>query len=337
MIHFLQKYNIVSIVPMRESIYKYLRLPKKIKLSRELLQINYAKYSPFVSPQIISYQNRDDLLLWFIKKKSFTQPILLPEEFLIYKALQKEQDTIFIFSTEPKRVYVIKNHKLVSAFFSYDTNETICKMLKNEYLIERCIEQSASLYEKYKNDAVKNISFLELIRFSQLHFSKEQVKNFFIQKLSYPIIAMLILYMGTVYMQTYFMQQHVEQLTKEYNALKMKNKKTKSLIKKHNRNVDDLQKLLNTEFVSRDPFSVLYSMGDIIKKGEDTTLLALQIQKNRVILKIKSKQSAIKFLKRLNALAIFNNVIIENTFKMRDNYKVYTYNFLLTDIMSFHE
>jgi len=325
MLELLLKYGVAEIVPMQKSYFHVAILPKKIKFSKELIRLNYEKLSPFDNAYILTYLEDKRLYLWFTQLKNLKK-IVIPEAFLIYQQLKMKNDGIYIFDTEPKKVFIIKNNLLENTFVSTETDDTILNILKVEYLFEKYFLLSSNDFNCLYKKALKKITILELYNFSQISLTKESIQRFFIQKLTYPFIFFMLFYIGITYTQAFFMQQKIDKLTEAYNVLKNKNHLIKDAIKKHNIEVDNYKKFINTELYSYDPYSVLYDMYSIINKGENTFIKSMEIANNHVKLMIQTNENAIKYLNRLNEIPYFKRVVIENNFhKKGTKEKIITY------------
>ena len=325
-IQILLKYDILKVIPMQESFFKVSILTKKIKLSPELIQLNYAKLSPIANPAIISYKEENAIYLWFFKKQELEQKILIPESFLIYKALQKKHDAIFIFETTPKQIYILKEKRLQAAFTSYESaNAPSISIIQDEYDLT-----DVEILEKREHDTLlknqlEKLTLRELFSFVEFTMDKENLKNFFIQKLTYPIVSLLFLYMFVSYAEGYFMQKKADALTQEYQTLKTKNSDAKDAIRKHNREVEKLEQFLTTEFQPVEPLKITHDLYKVITPKDKATVDFFSVTNGIIKIKIKTNDDAIKYLKRFNAISYLTGVVIDNTFKHRDGHKVHTF------------
>ncbi len=332
-IQLLLKHDILKVVPMQESFFKASVFTKKVKLSPELIQLNYAKLSPIADPAIISYKEESVIYLWFFKKHGLNEKILIPESFLIYKALRNRQDGVFVFETTPKQIYVLKEKRLQAAFVSYETDDApSISIIKDEYDLKDLEILPTKEHEKLLQNELERLTFKELFTFMQLKMDKENLKKFFVQKLSYPIVSLLFIYMFVSYAQGYFLQKKADTLTQEYQILKTENSDVKNAIRTHNREVESLEQFLKTEFEPVEPFKIAYDLYKMITPKDKATVDFLSITNGIVKIKIKSNDNAIKYLKRFNAVSYLTDVVIDNTFKHRDGYKIHTFTMKIKEV-----
>jgi hypothetical protein len=322
----LLQYDILKVIPMQESFFKVSTLTQKVKLSPELVQLNYEKLSPLANPTILSHKEESSIYLWFVKKQQLEEKILIPESFLIYKALQNTQEGVFIFETVPKQVYILKEKKLQAAFVSYESaDSSSIGIIKDEYDIKNLEIFSKQEHEKMLDNALEKLTLKELLAFAQFKINKENLKKFFVEKLTYPIVSLLLLYMFVSYAQGYFMQKKVDELTQEYQILKTKNSNVKNAIREHNREVEKLEQFFKTEFGAVEPFKATFDLYKIILPKDEATVSFFSFTNGIIKIKIKTKDNAVKYLKRFNASAYLKDIVIDNTYKQSDGYKVHTY------------
>ena len=121
------------------------------------------------------------------------------------------------------------------------------------------------------------------------------------------------------------MQKKADTLTQEYQTLKTKNSDVKNAIRKHNREVKKLEKFFTMEFESVEPMKITDDLYTVITPKDRAIVTLFSIFSGSVKIKIKTKDDAIKYLKRFNAINYLRDIVIDNTFKRRDGYKIHTF------------
>ena len=90
------KYNLVAILPFKDTFFYAQVLPKKAKPTKQLLSLNYSRLSPFNEPKIINILEKNYLMLWFYKT-ILNAPIIIPESYIIFKELNaNSKNAIYI-------------------------------------------------------------------------------------------------------------------------------------------------------------------------------------------------------------------------------------------------
>jgi len=319
------KNSIISVIPMSESSYYYTTLPSSVKLSKNLIFLNYKSKSPFSKTSIFSYKKKEHLSLWFSLKQSYSTLFIVPEGFLIFNILKNFGDGLYCVSINKdfKVIAYLKNDILLSEFILNDLNKL--DLLEKEY------KQKTKYisYDEYKNHTQKiwtDLNFLlELKQFLNLNFSKDKLVSLFEKKFYYPSIYIIVLYILISYYQANSLENKIELLMENYQQLKNKNSKVKQVIYQHNEKVKRLNKFIKDELYYQDPIKIISLLSKVIYPNDDAKITFLSITPNTMKIKIKTKDSAIKYFKRLNALGYFKNILIENTYKQQNGEKIYTY------------
>lgn len=323
-IQFLIRYNLLSIIPSKELFFLASDVPQGTKLNKELIAFNYEKRSPFKNPFICYYQEKDFLYIWFTKAKTFKALFVIPESFFIYKALQGMGDGIFLFEGETKLLFIMRKNRLLGQFSVNDASEIT--VAQEEYNFKSVTTLSSVEYQDYLRKGLKKVQLADLRYFANIDFSKEKVQDFILQKLTYPLVAILGFYMLVTFTQAYFMQSKVTKLTQKYKILQQQNTKTKEAIVQHNQAVQKLNSFAKEELSVVNPLQIIYDLNKIILPSDKAKVLYVEITSNLVQLRIQTKKDdGIKYLQRLNKLSYVKEVIIANTYTRKGGIKVYNY------------
>ena len=325
MLKYLEKYSIVTIVPLKKCVYFYTKLPVETKLSTELLALNYKNKSPFQESSLMNIVNKEHLSIWFTVKKYYKTPFILPEGYLYYKAISKLGNGLYTVSIveNKKLLLLIKDDILLLQFFISSQKEV--EIVENQY------KQSAQDISEKNSKKLLEVIYkeykllLELRHFIKINFSKESVKNIFIEKFSYPLIFVMLLYIAITYFQSYKLQKKIDTLTQTYRSLKTKNSFVKKSIKEHNQKVKKLKIFAKNELNYLDSIKFIVSLEKIIEKDEKAKVVYINMHTNSIQIRIETKEKAIKYFRRLDTLGYFKDIIIENTHRKRDGTKVYSY------------
>ena len=256
-----------KVIPIKDSVFLRKDTPD-IKLTRELVSLNYEMFSPYNNGDFVFYQDGKSLLLWFTAF-DVSKEFYIPESLLFYMKAQKENtNNAFVFKKDPKEgcsIAVIKEGSLVSQVYSKD-GCSIFPVLKREFSLKGDI---VSLEIK-KGDAIfDSISLkdvLTLFKFLNLNYKKiyryiyEEVKVLLIL-----LFLVLILYNFTLFAYT---SSQVSKKANELEVLKKQNKdvkkKFKELEEAHAFFSKFISKELNHPYLSE----VIYTLSEIFYKNE---------------------------------------------------------------------
>jgi len=321
----LSKYNLITVLPFEDTFFHATQLQKKVKLSKDLLKINYLKYSPFTNPNIITITHEQQLMLWFYTKEVNT-PIIIAESYLLFKALKEEQeDTIYVIHDTIVKILILKASCLVGAFTLSSLDESSIVLSMDEFHISKRVDITLQEYKTLKFSTLKNLSFEDIYKANQLHLDRETILPKFIEYASYPIAALVIFAMLVSYGQEKMLHAQIDSLKTTYLQNKTKNKKIKNFIKIHNKKVKKWQDFADKELAYISPTLLLAKIYEIFKDKEKAHFIDVSINAHKMLVKLATNENPVVFLNRLNAIDSIANVIIQNTYKPRDAMKIISY------------
>lgn len=325
MYEILSKYNFITIIPFDETFFYASTLPKKVKFTKELVHLNYSKYSPYKNSNIINYIDSDYLMLWFYEKE-ISSTIIIPESYLVFKELKSNQkDSIYIIQDDNIKIIIIKNNKLINAFSLDTIDEVTIKLTMDEYQIFQKDEITQNEYKDILQKAKKSLNIKDFYKFNNLELDRKTLLNNFVEKVSYPIAILIIFTIFISYLHENMLKSDIKNLKATYSLEKDKNRDIKSYIKKHNKEVKKWRGFALKELVYVEPVSILNSIYSIFEEKEKAYLVDVSISENKVLIKIQTDINPIVFLNRLNEINCFSRVIIQNTHKPRDAMKIISY------------
>ena len=321
------KYNIAQIIDVENSFFYSSTLPSGTKLTRELIELNYRRYSPFINFDMIYYIDDDYLYIWFIKdgvKKIENNLVLIPNTFLLYKQLN-QKDGIYVCDMQIKQVLVIKNSRLLSASFFEELNDDALAIMRTEYQLENIVYLAENEINSLYKQAKKEFEFIDILKFSRVQVDRKRVVDFLIEKMTYPLVGLILVYMLISYTQAYLMQEEISKKSEEFLQLKSKNTTVNRAIHQHNKMVDKYQNFSTKELQHTDPYRVLFDMYKVIKKSDKAILRSLKISNGIAKIQIETNEDPIKYLERLNKITYFKDVVIQSAIKRKYHKKIITY------------
>ena len=318
----LLRYDIVKILPFEDAFYYTEKLSKKVNLTKDLLRLNYLKYSPYRTAYILSNIKDENLMLWFYDKEIQAKSII-PESYLLFLELKKQQTNgLFVLKDNDYKIIVIKDGKLLSVYTLKELDKEMINLSLHEHQITECIELDYQML--YKN-AIDNITLKEIYDFNQLSLDKKTFFSKLINKTAYPISLLLVFAMGLNYLHGYYIDKQISKERSLYQDIKKKNKTINESIKKHNKNVKLWREFANKELVYPDIMAILKSLGDIPQKGEKVFIRDLSISGSIMRLRLRSNMNPVIFLNRLSSIKYFDRVVIASVHKPKKDLKIITY------------
>ncbi len=298
-------------------------LPAGVKLSSEMIRLNYIRLSPLREVKILSYHSRSRLYLWFVPPELIRARIPIPENFLLYLGVEK-QDGIYRVAGDSPWAFVVEEGELRSTFPLHDP--MALRVTMEEYDLREFREIDRQERERLLRLGRSRLRPADLAQFVDLKISRERLLPTLIERGTYPLLGVLALYAFVSYIQGERMQSELEQLSTRYRVLKEQNAPLKKKIRAYNRQVRFLEEFADRELAGIDPMQLLYDLIGLIRPGEDTRFTNLQVGSGEIRLSLESGEDPVTYLNRLNHLGYLRNVVIHSSRKLRkSNKKIYTY------------
>jgi len=333
MLHFLQKQNYIVLIPSQHTYFYKVNLPKNIKLSKELLQLNYESYSPFKPKEIIAIEEKTNLLLWFCAN-TITAPIAIPEDYLLYLTLKKQHSNAITLleTTRFTKVIVIKNSQLENIFSTDNVNQSFLQICTDEYGIENVVTYTKDQYRALLKNSQKNLSLTLLYKFFRVDLQPKELLKKTIEKASYPLSFLLIFSMAINFYHNSSLEKEINLLTSEYKNLQHKNQNLADALQKHNKQMKFYQTFVTQELLYPDPFTVLQKLYKVVEEERGSSLYLLSATQGKLSVKIQTSKNPVELLNKLSALSEFKSVLLGTTYRPKSQAPIYTYNIELKPI-----
>ena len=317
------KYRIATILPFEQSSFHSATLAPKLKLSKELITLNFSKLSPFRDPQILSKQDKETLYLWFYKEKR-REPIVIPESYLLFQATQKKFDNqIIVFTDTVLKVIVIANNRLVDAYTMESLDMDLLHLSMDENNIKAYTIFTKEEYKEILQAATADLSIQDFFTWNQFEFDRKRLLELGIERLSYPLTVLAIVYVLLDASHTYLLEEKITELTENYKTLRDENSKIKQALSTQDAQQEHWEQIKSEELIFPD---TLHLVDSIITTLRDENITITQMQFNGAIGRVvlQTSKNPVDYLNKLSNIPTFTNIIIANTHK-NGTYKTVTY------------
>ena len=323
---FLRK-DIITILPMELTFHFSIKISEYIKMTDELMRLNYSHYSPYPNPEIISYYDGTLLHLWFYKRK-IKSLFIIPEAFILFQELRDNfSNDVVIVHDDLYKIFLIKEKQLLKAqvFKKYD--EQIVKLIMDEYNITNL----SNTKDLKSSELLKNIHFLKMLKWKNPSIKFKSVISSMLDTLAYPIAFFFFSIMIAQFLYGYQLSSEVENLQNKYIALKEKNKKIKKYIKTRKYLQNRWNSFLTKELIYPDVMIVLETIVDILP-ADKVNIRHINIIGDEVLVTLESNENPIIMLNKFVDMKLFENVIIKRSFNQKKWKKVIVYQMNLLPI-----
>ena len=275
------KREIINISTMKENFFIYKKLDKKIKLSQEIIKINYSSESPFLvnETNITSVSEENYLYLWFSKKTESQR--YLPESLLLFRHLVKtHQNAICIFKGDVYRILIIKNSILKASFVKRNITENDLLLMKDEYFLDTEIIFDKDEYDSFLKKSYKYLLSNDLLSILNIQLDFKSTLNSIIQWSALPLLISSIILTGFIAGYDFYQKSENEKL---FNIFKDSAKLTSEIKNSVNKNeeLSEVFSSLDNEFKY---INKSLAISKILKISEDLnmTLEFIRIDDARV-------------------------------------------------------
>lgn len=312
----LLKYRIATILPFEQSSFHSAALTPKLKLTKELIYLNFSKLAPFKTPYILKKQEKETLYLWFYKEKK-SEPIVIPESYLLYKATQEKYDNqVIVFSDTLFKVIVIVNSQLVDAFTMESLDMNLLHLSMDENSITQYTIFTKEEYISTLETAKENLSIQDLVTWNQFELDRQKLLSLAIERLSYPLSVLAVIYILLDAGHTYLLKEKINELTLSYKTLRDENSKIKNALSSQDIQQEHWEQIKDEELIFPDTLRLVDS---IISALRDDNITITQMQFNgaagRVVL--QTSENPVDYLNKLSNIPAFSNIIIANSRKSK--------------------
>jgi hypothetical protein len=318
-ISFLLKKGIVRLSKIEDSFFLYKKLDKRIKIDRNIIDINYGKESPYSGDRdsVVSIVDRDNLYLWFFKE-DFNRYV--PEAYIIFRKLSLEyQNVIFIIKGDIDKSVVIKDFVLLSSFSKGNLSKTDILLLKEEFSITKIVEMKMDEYQNYTKDAFEYLRINDILNILKIDFDFKKLLIDGVHLLSLPVFISSIVVTMTVFGYSLLIGKEKDKLFALYKQNQKVNYKLKESIDK---NIQEsiLYKEISKEFRYIDKSIALSKILETTEKMK-MNLYYIKIYDNNVNFTIKTKNNSIIpiYIKKLFKSNLFDDIKNLNSRKSRDS------------------
>ncbi len=307
--------GLINLIPAEDTFFKNVEIPKNVKLTPELVKINYQHLSPFPSGDIIFYKTKKFLYLWFVKYPLLeTKKVNIPEGYFIYKQFKHQKNAIVIVRKENSVIVsVLKDGELLSQFtlsssLAVNLKDRI-ELLKKEYSLK-----NPEVIEIERNQLKTRADLKDIFAFSKFEMNKESLKSFFIENIKVPLIIILLI----VSIYDIFLLNYLQKEKEKRQAILYQLKKENAEIKNSLYKLEDESKFWN-EFQKKEMkfeniYNVLTAIGKILKE-KNGKFESLNFSGNLIDLWIKTKSKSTTLIDKLVKTGYFEEVKIISSAK----------------------
>lgn len=316
---YLLQRDIIELSKIEQSFFLYKKLDKKLKLSQEIILLNYLKESPYPSneTEITAIVDKDRLYLWFNRA---TKGYYLPEALLLFRQLSFEySNVIFIIKGEIDKVVVIKDSVLVASFAKKTISDGDIALIKDEYFLDTIVVLDEKNYSTFLKNAFKFLKFSDIFHILNIKFDIKALFNRGVLVSALPIFITSIVLVVVVLGYSLYLKDGTQKLYKRYKKSQLLTVDIKEKINR-NENLNEVFNALSDEFKYEDK---VMALSEIIRNSDELnmTMFYINSYENNIdfIVKTEDSNKIPIYTKRLFETKLFSDVKNISSQKTRAN------------------
>jgi len=309
----------ITFSKVEDSFFLYKKLDKKIKLTSEIIKLNYLKESPYQLDEssISSIVSHDNLYLWFHREDGSRY---LPEALLIYRKLVKNHNNVLcIVRGEVDKVVVIKEGILVSSFSRKSITKSNTFLIQDEYGIKDILVIEKDKYDSFLKNTYNFLTPNDLFNILNIQIDFKSLINRIIRWSAMPLFISSLLTLMAMGGYGYYLNSEKEKLQEYYQN----NKTMTSQIKESIDSNEDENIRFNNLSKEFKYYDKTVAISSIIKVTQEMNLTMhyIKVYENKVdfIVRANEQKAIPLYVKNLFHSEYFVDVKNLSTFKLRNN------------------
>jgi hypothetical protein len=294
-----------NIIAIEDTFLRVFDKPQNVRLSKQVIEFNYSHLSPFKNGDILYYQTRDKIYVWYLQNQlRVKNAITIPEGFLLYRFFRERRDAVVVLPrNEALNALVISQGELRAqvTLKGVVDQEAALDLLKREYSLQ---EMTLIRLEAAARFAVKPA---DLLAFAHFEFKSTGLIEKLIGLAKGPVIAMLLITAGfTLYNATRLEGIYSEK--KSYlEKLKRENAPLQTSLDKVREQNSYWSEFVAKEQAYPDFYQVLTQLGEVLKR-HGGYLNSVDYADNRISIWTGLKTSEAAIIKDLLETGLFMEV-----------------------------
>ena len=305
----------ITVLPMEKSFFFQTTFSKKIKLTDDLVRLNYNRYSPIKNQMNIYRLEEERLYLWFYAEEIKT-PFIIPESYLLFTLLKKEHNNklIIVTAKEIYKILVIKNNLLEAVFTLASLDSEIISITLHEHLLDEVVTLSEQEYNQLYSNGIKELPLFDILKWNVFKINRDEILNKSLNFIAYPLSFLIVFIMLIGIYHTNKLEIKIESLKEKYLEVKNLNQDVKNKIAIKNQEKEKWMEFINRELVYPDSAWVIDKLYKITQLFDNVELQNIKIggSKIQIQIKIKEKKYYVSYLNELNSIKEFSNVFIKH-------------------------
>ena len=314
--YFLSKF--IYVLPIEESFFFKVKFEKKVKLTDELINLNYKKNAPYRNPFFTKLMEGKDLYIWFYEQENKSK-MVIPEAYLLTE-YYKEKNPNVLLSIKTKSSYlivIIKDSLLLNSYSIMQRDENLIEMEMHTYALSSWKEINKDEYIESKDKALKNLKFKDLYKWTNINTDNSNMLPKMVNKLAYPFAFLLLFIMSIELYHLNEVESKLVEVEAQYREAKNKNNEIREKINNENQKEQIWIDFVHAELPYANSLTIFTDISKAFE-GKAFVFKGFSIVGSRLKLDIETKEDFIVALKLLNKITGLKNIELKYSNKKRN-------------------
>jgi hypothetical protein len=297
--------NFIKILPIEETYLRLFEKPPKVRLTRQILALNYAHLSPYPNGGHLSWQADSNVFVWYLKKPP--QPgmtIYIPEAYLAWRFFKERANALVLIPRQNLlSILVIQNGTLRAQMTraAGAGEEQALDLLKREYSL-----QHAEVIRLLPTVTFK-VTLRDMATFAEFDFKPTNLLERLVALVKVPLIAILIIISGFYLYEEHQLETLHAEKTQYLTRLKRANGELQSALEDVREKTSYWQDFIAKEQAYPDYYRVLANLTTVVQR-HGGYLNMVEYTDNRLTVWTGVKSSEADIIKDLLATGVFQEV-----------------------------
>ncbi len=257
-------FNLIKIIPAEDTYFIKDKVPPNVKLTYDVIKLNYLDKSPFKTGDIIFLQKDDQIYIWFTKYPLEENKVYIPESYILINQANLDNGFIILKKNNYTTILVIKNGQLQSQITYKGEIPQLkikLKLLGKEYSLKNPkVLEITEFKPKY--------DIKDLIKFSRFDFSLENVIKVVLNNISIPLSIFFLGLLTYKFLNVKYLEKEKSTLEEYLFQLKVENKEIKKKIQLAKEKSQFWNNFVEKELKYPFPIIVITNFAKIVNKYE---------------------------------------------------------------------
>lgn len=304
----LLRLNFVRLIKIEDAFFKSFALDSARQLDPALLRLNYRHYSPYDPAEIVGYQDKGRLYVWFFPPDD-APGLPIPEAHVLYTALKKERrDAIYLFRRAGNILVMALKAGLLLHVYAVPESAGISEaVLQEEYGIAETVRMDEAQTAQLLQRGLKRYAPTAVLRWVRGRLDYRTLLKDAAEYLAYPAAAVMIAYVLADYLSASLIESRYQEKEAQYLALKNANAPARERLTQLQQVREKRQQFIDNEFRYPDAMALLKPLHAVAvaAKGEYEMI---RFSGSRLSLVIVAQADAIELVRAMSQTGLFDNI-----------------------------